>query len=687
VRGAKNTGAVFLIIAWAATFAGWVQTAGAQPEIERPDRFKSIADWTISFTVRTSVVGAWENGEISLLRESVRQMDHQGADGIARLKSKGAGDLLSHYPPEMMEMMKKAGIPLVVPPNLNDEWVWNGPGNGALRESYRSESRDTNSARNLYTLTRMGEGKTDAWMTLRINFTKQTYTLECDGSAVEHRYDQAGPHSVKGTPVEIIRTEKTGYIVPLVSKQIKTLGFVLQDEQLPFDGLVLEGKKRTPIIDLVGNSKGFTETRWKIAPKTKRPQVYLEADDDTFLPEPGATTTVSLRWDRDSPDEVEYRLTAVSREPGTCLNSTDQSRDPDVTFAPNQTGLAINGDVARADAAVGRVTLLTHDYAASTELRARARFGNDWVEARATFGGGAFITVPRDEDGNRIADCWQLVNDTQGRDADWDEDAEPKAAKAKGDGFTLFEEYRGVMAGARHMRLNPNRMEVFVLDQDKLLDPATWLKVTGCTAVLLSETEHENQRVDFNSGFSDAKPGYAVRMVKVKGLNDPQGTANFTGIWGQTDDVVTNGPTTSRVFVDRPAFGLTNVLHGRIKGALADKNSPEGKMLYGQGFTLKLLTDADAALDDTTAVEPLVARLVSYTTIHELCHACGVSHHGPDTTRGAQNCVIRNFTEIEKHLKMVQELLSPTAGALPFGITRLCDSAPDNSWAQFRLKP
>jgi hypothetical protein len=451
---------------------------------------------------------------------------------------------------------------------------------------------------------------------------------------------------------------------------------------------------------------------WSLAPVWRDIELVVTIDAyDTWVPEggpdpllPGNSVTVhAVLKSKDGKPvpmparKINFQLLQTSQEPGVCLNAPPPPATPpnpepfDLRFDPSKNPkmsvldatfqqIFASGDkITQAQAVVS-----AFDWGAVGDLKVTAEL----VDGRVIAGhldtrSELFrIPLPKRKPFSKIADAWKADHGIDEEDS-WDEDAEPKSATVKGDGLTLYEEYRGVVtADGSHVRLDPKKMELFVLDADKLFDPAAWKGASGIDAYRLKDDQHQNQRVNFNS---KGKPKYAVNLVKVSGIDDPEKTANELYIWGQTDESVADKPTRCRIFVDRPANGLTNVLHVKVKNALADPNSADGKLLAGDGADTALLQGADKALSDPAAVSALASRLVSYVVVHELGHACDLNHHAQEF-KGVMSCPMRNLDGHDKLTRMCQELVTPSPGPFPLGITVFCTSAPDNCAAHLRLK-
>lgn len=79
------------------------------------------------------------------------------------------------------------------------------------------------------------------------------------------------------------------------------------------------------------------------------------------------------------------------------------------------------------------------------------------------------LKLPKDDNGNHIADMWEKQVGVKGKAPDSDDDFLPKGDGTKGDGLSLYEEYRGFMVliqgMEQHQRTNPKKKTLFVDDQ------------------------------------------------------------------------------------------------------------------------------------------------------------------------------------------------------------------------------
>ena len=548
---------------------------------------------------------------------------------------------------------------------------------------------------------------------LSLDYFKAIFTLSTPNIKSQQLFELTTRSTIGGRTV--VRTQKRGF-TPMLSHAV---GKALL--QKPSQGTALSGGRtgddggyqNSGVRPPVPTTSRF-EATWTFAPVWGDLALVVRIPGyDQWVPDggpdgatPGNELTVHAeligKGGQPPPQKVKkfhFELLNTSRQPGNCLNwptvsVPDPATEPfDFRFDPGRNpGTVFTSGSLQSIATTAAPSLKEscvvscYDWGAWCELRVSAELTDGrkvvgHLEGHPTL---LQIPLPKRKQGSRIADAWKAARNIDKPD-DWDEDATPAGTAVPGDGLTLFEEYRGVFEKqtGKHVSLDPNQMELFVIDPDDLLDPVVWKARSGIAAVLLSKDQHRNQRVNFNS---TGRPKYAVHLLKVAGLVDPLGQATDPTTWGQTDGAVADQAVTCRIFPDRPARGLRTVLPDHVRKALNDPNSAEGRLLYGQGFDLARLRETDRALADGARVDALLKRLVRLTVIHELAHACDVDHHDPDIRKGEMSCPMRVLGDYDLFYRMAEELRNPTPDPLPLGAATFC-TAPGNCVKSLRLKP
>jgi hypothetical protein len=226
-----------------------------------------------------------------------------------------------------------------------------------------------------------------------------------------------------------------------------------------------------------------------------------------------------------------------------------------------------------------------------------------------------FVTIPMDQDDNLIAD---RVDKPKNGITEWgyksdpgrDDDQEPKGNGIKGDGLTAFEEYRGFMRSDGycseplkdvHFRTNPNKKDLFIApDNKKLADAAG--------------------KFGYNSGLD-------VHLICPRHyFNNNTRIVNFTlqrkGAWRPSGKTVTQKePQHGLYLIVDSAPGVVGEQYGPPKYVRAVAVDPLfAETLYGA------IAEAGRMpfFEDKLVLESAV--------LHELGHAVGIRHHGPDVT-------------------------------------------------------
>ena len=164
-----------------------------------------------------------------------------------------------------------------------------------------------------------------------------------------------------------------------------------------------------------------------------------------------------------------FVLYEVTRFPGRAMNGPGGGQ-PDLEFASEQEGylspIGRGSEIALQSGQASRravAALQASDGAAWGLLRAELLIDGAWRSCTADTG-ESFITIPRDRNGNRIADSWEEEHDAVGLPANSDSDSQPEGAAA-GDGFSLFEEYRGFFTRMGWVGTDPRHKDVFINDE------------------------------------------------------------------------------------------------------------------------------------------------------------------------------------------------------------------------------
>jgi len=323
---------------------------------------------------------------------------------------------------------------------------------------------------------------------------------------------------------------------------------------------------------------------------------------------------------------VEMRMSGTSAVPGFCGNATAPDLPPkDLQFDPNEVGWNHVAPDYQAGISTGNDTsmsrtVLCYDYGGWTTITAEAYFAEVPITGQTMARDAAhpdreFIRLPVDEDEDHIADG--LDNDTSSADKNGfsgalDTARDTEALRAgnphKGDGFSRYEEYRGILIGGAWRALDQAAAEVFVEVRDGLglgYFPKTGLIIIECGA---TDTDA--------AGVVNCFTAPATAVVNQKRILLRDG-GTYTGpppapgkvICGET----VGGPGVPCTITECLVFTAT------LDTWLADP--------------LCVIPAADRPMART--------RIIATTVSHELAHAVAMPHH---ENSGSVDCVMRYWT-------------------------------------------
>jgi hypothetical protein len=192
--------------------------------------------------------------------------------------------------------------------------------------------------------------------------------------------------------------------------------------------------------------------------------------------------------------QTYFQLSNTSRYRGICNNfpilENAPNTEPDFLFLSEMNNASdfeyLKADIAKTLRQKGdaKITLTSMDYAAFTNLEAEVYLhleGGKTLIAKFKPDNRKVVRIPKDDNFNMISDAWENKTGVSNVTATWDEDPYPLNQRRNGDGYTLFEEYRGfhVINNSQfnpkntvwekgHIRTDPNHKDIFIYDQDQL---------------------------------------------------------------------------------------------------------------------------------------------------------------------------------------------------------------------------
>jgi hypothetical protein len=266
------------------------------------------------------------------------------------------------------------------------------------------------------------------------------------------------------------------------------------------------------------------------------------------------------------------------------------------------------------------------------------------------------ISLPKDEDQNHIADGWQKDNHGAGLPADWDS-TEVKGQDNRGDGVTLYQEYRGFVVvspggGHQYVRLKPLEKIHFVIDPQGIFDCERWRAASGIRAYkVLAEWTDNDRQVDIHHGFAGGNGKWAVKVendpAKVDENQSEKALSDLRGQWAMTQCKTGDWKGTPqnvefcRIFSGRIHYSLRWVRDKMLrclKAPINQDDRDEAAWLLTLGLSKAALISRLEKMSDAS-LETLVKPLVAWSAIHEEAHACGVDGHLNDKGEESGDCV------------------------------------------------
>jgi|GEM_PF-2784356 len=329
-----------------------------------------------------------------------------------------------------------------------------------------------------------------------------------------------------------------------------------------------------------------------------------EGGRDEKTPGNGIQITAKLSYKDGKPfdkcADVTFALEGTSTEPGVSLNWPVEgaTNDPDLQFdTGSNSGLLISDPkgqsaVSRSSASEVKAHVASYDWGAYGTLKVTAQLsdGTSVAGHLRTESGPTDILLPYRTGDSKIADAWRTEKGVPKGQADDFDGEQQKDNKNLGDGFTLYEEYRGVMATGKHESLLPDKKDLIVEDQlEMLVDTGLDLfnKASDIYVLHLKKGELGTDRiVNANHGYAYGGKQHGLRLV-------PHHFAVEDGAETLGEEPASYESAVSPKDADE--IWISDTLNGLLKTVPKD----------GQ-------------------------KIIDSTIAHELAHGCGVKHHGAE---------------------------------------------------------
>lgn len=403
--------------------------------------------------------------------------------------------------------------------------------------------------------------------------------------------------------------------------------------------------------------------------------------------------------------KFKFTLYEVTKEPGYAINMGD-SKELDLEFATGQNSFlepvqTTDGWTIESTESLNKIDIIVkaNDYGAWGKLKCEVIVDGEEYDCKTS--NEKDFTIPLDEDENKIADSWEEEEEVNGYNELWDEDPKPQNQDGNGDGFSLYEEYRGAVdIDNKHQRLSPKLKELFIKDEDGIAAQSNFETASGLKIIYIGDSgwsgaednydifvspNPETRQVNYNSKYGKLGKQHAVHIVIdnlgtqsgwIKRYSDGLGGVNAGGgniSPGSSARVLVFPETITEAIWQHVAS--QNKLTASILAGKSDLWTAEEFSTRCPDY--KPFTEADIA--------SFITQEVLSVTVHELGHAVGIEHHVPDQYAGDIACYMRYYSVSDKISICENFGLPPEPAASIF--TTNNDCAPGQScYGQIRPK-
>lgn len=239
----------------------------------------------------------------------------------------------------------------------------------------------------------------------------------------------------------------------------------------------------------------------------------------------------------------KYRLVDTSHEKGVCMNwpLRPLAKTPyDLQFEPARNpGHDVLDDDRQSAAKDGehltqdKVIVSCFDYGASSQFTAEA-FLDDGRTILGTVKGTQleYLNLPKRKANSRIADVFLQDNGATGLADQDDAENDPVGDGFKGDGLTLFEEYRGFKHGDGWVTGDPKSKDLFVLNVMRGMKQvkrgiSIFETVTRLNVHSLLKSHQVNDAMVINFNFTDAPHVVDQHVIRILASQQPWRGAAF----------------------------------------------------------------------------------------------------------------------------------------------------------------
>ena len=308
-----------------------------------------------------------------------------------------------------------------------------------------------------------------------------------------------------------------------------------------------------------------------------------------------------------------FKLVDTSNEPGVCLNwplgTTDTDYDLRLAAAPqfagqlsekdqaNAVALTLNDDKGRPYA---ETQIDSYDFGGKAMIKVVCELQDGREITGVMKGekeGEELVRLPKMNGPDWIAEAWRKEKKVE-KLSPQDDDEKVEGQKHNGDGYTLYEEYRGWAVNGQHVEGDPERKDFFVLN----LFAA---KADAQNGINLFEAL---SKLRVHSKLRRSEMSQTARLMNGNHRDGPH-RVDQHGVWMKTFTLAKLGDTGAATTMTKAGVaGRPGITEGVGILARDDKES-----IFNQPFNLP-------ARDTIMAYDGAIA--------HELLHSVGVEHHG-----------------------------------------------------------
>jgi hypothetical protein len=359
-------------------------------------------------------------------------------------------------------------------------------------------------------------------------------------------------------------------------------------------------------VDLVVELHGLDAKGGETPMADWRPLGTLDRKPGSFLKAAARLKTPDGKPAKAVVKKFIFRLKDTSREPGVCLNyplhatpKAGASATADLRFAAD--GGKADGEQQEKevlpkkdpnDFQFAETKIEALDWGAWADLIVQAELADGRIVTGHLDGkkDDVVMLLPEREAGSHIAAAWKKEHGITGTDLD-DDEPNPSGSRGNGDGYTLYEEYRGFVENGQHIEGDPKKIDFFVRNEIGA-DAQPGIDLFGDTTGAVIHKKVTASEFD--------------RKVRIMNANHDQGAHH----------------------VDQHGVVMQTI--GSTDGAVAvfTQTGVRGRPGICKGIDVQP-RDAETSVTTSTNL-PMTDLAFAYdrAILHELLHVVGVEHHG-----------------------------------------------------------